>query len=89
MTELEHLFCIAGEEGVEVSQRVSKILRFGRGEIQPGQDLNNTERFVQEFNDLVAVMEMLQDAGAIGTIYRPELIMAYATKAGWEKGEGL
>lgn len=59
MTEQEHLLTIVGEECAEVHQRCSKALRFGMKEVQPEQPLNNEERILQEFNDLVAAMELL------------------------------
>jgi hypothetical protein len=40
MTRDEHLMTIAMEECAEVAQRVSKAVRFGMEEIQPGQPLN-------------------------------------------------
>lgn len=38
---------------------VTKAVRFGGLEVQPGQDLNNRTRILQEFADLVAVLQML------------------------------
>lgn len=49
-----------------MAQRVSKALRFGLTEIEPGQELNNAQRITQEFHDALAVVEMLEDAGALG-----------------------
>lgn len=60
MTREENLLIQLSEECNETAQRVSKALRFGLDEIQEGQPLTNAERIIQEFNDLVAVMEMLQ-----------------------------
>jgi hypothetical protein len=60
MTENEHLLTIAAEECVEVAQRLSKALRFGLTEVQPGQGLDNAERIMVEFDDLQAVIMMLQ-----------------------------
>jgi NTP pyrophosphatase (non-canonical NTP hydrolase) len=59
MTRKEHLLLIAMEECNEVAHRISKALRFTLDEVQPGQDLNNAQRIHQEFNDLMAVMQML------------------------------
>lgn len=59
MTRDEHLYTIAGEEGVEIAQRCSKAVRFGGDEVQPGQDLNNRQRILQEFADLVGTLELL------------------------------
>lgn len=61
MTTTEHLLTILGEECAEVHQRASKALRFGLDEIQPGQTLTNAERVMQEFDDLYAVVLMLQN----------------------------
>ncbi|MCA0003352.1 MULTISPECIES: hypothetical protein [unclassified Mesorhizobium] len=55
MNRHEHLVTILGEEGVEVSQRCSKALRFGLKEVQPGQQIDNAFRIYEEFLDLVAV----------------------------------
>jgi hypothetical protein len=65
MTRNEHLLTILSEECSEVAHRVSKTLRFTPEEIQPGQPMNNAERILQEFCDLAAAMEMLEDAGVL------------------------
>ena len=59
MTRKEHLLTILSEECAEVSQRVSKALRFGLHEVQPNQPWNNAERITQEIADLLGVYEML------------------------------
>lgn len=59
MNESEHLLCCLAEECAEVAQRVSKALRFGLDEVQPGQSLTNAERIVGELVDLNAVVVML------------------------------
>lgn len=73
MTRQEHLLTIAIEECNEVAQRLSKALRFGLEEIQPGQQLTNRERIRYEYSDLAAVLEMLDPAtnGAGGKIHPP------------------
>lgn len=65
MTEDEHLLSCLAEECSEVAQRVSKALRFGLNEIQPGQPLTNAQRLSIELTDLYAVREMLLDQGLI------------------------
>jgi hypothetical protein len=65
MNRKEHLLTILSEEGAEVSQMVSKILRFGINDVMPGQFLSNEERLIEEFNDLVGAMEKLYDDGII------------------------
>lgn len=67
MNRAEHLMTIVMEECDEVSQRVSKAKRFGMLQVQqargdkPEQNperLTNKQRILDEFYDLVAVMEM-------------------------------
>ena len=58
MTRDEHLLTIAAEECNELAQRLTKALRFGRSETQPGHTENNEQRIVGEFTDLLAAMEM-------------------------------
>ncbi len=65
MNRTEHLLSCLAEECAEVAQRVSKALRFGLDEVQPGQDFTNAQRIGQEFHDLLAVVEMLEDEGAL------------------------
>lgn len=77
MTEQELLFVIGMEECDEISQRLSKALRFGLDQIQedPGdkpeqnpERLDNRERIRREFVDLVAVLRMIS----------PDLTVAFA-----------
>lgn len=71
MTRNEHLLVIAIEECNEVAQRLSKALRFGLEEIQPGQSLTNTERIRYEYSDLAAVLEMIAPPTAAGGVIHP------------------
>jgi hypothetical protein len=71
MNRQEHLLLILEEECIETAQRVSKALRFSAEEIQPGQELTNAQRLIYEFNDIVAMMEMLKDEGVIGDFHDP------------------
>ena len=59
MTRTEHLLFILAEEAAEVAQRASKAARFGLAEVQPGQELTNAQRLMQEVNDFVAVCTMI------------------------------
>ncbi len=62
MTEPEALFLQLSEECVEVSHRVSKLLRFGAGEIEEGNTVEtNLERLRYEINDMLAVLKILED----------------------------
>jgi len=65
LTHDEHLLLCLSEECDEVGQRVSKALRFGSTEVQPGQPLNNGERIIVELKDLLAVATILQRRGII------------------------
>lgn len=66
MTRTEYLLTCMAEECNEVAQRASKALRFGLHEVQPGQELTNAARIIQEWVDLVAVVEfMLADEGIL------------------------
>ena len=64
MNRQEFLLTIMAEECVEVAQRISKALRFGLDEVQPGQEFKNSERILGEMMDLLAVAQMIeQEAG--------------------------
>jgi NTP pyrophosphatase (non-canonical NTP hydrolase) len=58
-TEYEsELYTILVEECAEVQQRVTKAMRFGLDEVEPGQELDNVARLSEEVGDLLAVIEM-------------------------------
>ena len=65
MTREEHLLVILSEECAEVTQEVSKALRFGLDEKKPSQNNTNRERIASEFNDLYAVVVMLINEGTL------------------------
>jgi NTP pyrophosphatase (non-canonical NTP hydrolase) len=65
MNRTEHLLSCLSEECAEVAQRVSKALRFGLDEVQPGQAQSNRHRIVDELADLLAVAIILADEGVI------------------------
>lgn len=69
MTRKEHLLTILAEECNETAKRVSKALRFSLKEVQPGQSFSNEQRIIAEFNDIVAMMEMLKAEGHISAIF--------------------
>jgi hypothetical protein len=69
MNATEHLLTVLGEEGAEIAQVASKILRFGlhdRNVLNPDGPTNQ-ERLVAELNDLVGVANMLVDIGVLPT----------------------
>lgn len=59
MNRTEHLLTILAEECAEVAKETSKAIRFGLGEMMPGQSLTNRERILKELQDLWAAVEML------------------------------
>lgn len=65
MNRTEHLLACLAEECAEVIQRITKAQRWGLAEVQPGQELTNSQRIVQELQDLHAVIDMLDDEGII------------------------
>ena len=65
MNRNEYLLTQAASECNEVAHRVTKAMHFGLQESQPGQYQTNAQRIVEEYVDLCAVMEMLEDAGLL------------------------
>lgn len=60
MDRIDHLFVILAEECSEVTQRVTKALRFGWDEVQPGQPFTNRQRVQDELIDLLAMVNLLE-----------------------------
>lgn len=58
------------EESGEAMQRLGKIGRFGGDEVQPEQPHDNAQRFMGEFADLIAVYEMMAEAGRVPALDR-------------------
>lgn len=73
MNRLDWLLGTFGEEGVEVSQRISKMLRFGCYDIQPGQPDNNVKRLMGEVADFMGTFKALNDLNVLPEI-SPELV---------------
>jgi hypothetical protein len=70
LTRDAHLLSILAEECCEVGQRVSKALRFGLEEVQKHaganpEQLDNANRIMQEFCDLLGAMEKLHEEGVL------------------------
>lgn len=63
MNRKEHLLTILSEECMEIAKEVSKGLRFGLEDHHPSQTGTNAQKINDEFNDLMAVIEMLNDEG--------------------------
>jgi hypothetical protein len=58
MNRREHLLVILGEECSELHKETCKILRFGFNQ-------DNWMRLQQEYNDLIALIDMLKDEGIV------------------------
>ena len=56
---------ILAEECAEVIQRVTKALRFGIDEVQPGQPHTNAQRISYEMGDVLAVHKRLIQRGTL------------------------
>ena len=79
----DYLLVKLAEECAEVQQRVMKLLQFGPGEVQEGQDKTNLKRLRDEVNDLVAVIDICEGAGALPTLsfgMQPNLTVDKAAK---------
>ena len=61
MNKKELLLIKLMEECNELSQCVAKLLWFGENEVEPGQDLTNFERMVNEYNDLIGVIDKINE----------------------------
>lgn len=59
MTELQYMLLVLGEEGAEITQAASKASRFGVYNSGPGTNKSNKEILQAEYNDMLAVAEML------------------------------
>ena len=76
----QYLLIKLGEEAVELSQRASKSLCFGSSEVQTGQEFTNTTRIHQEYNDLIAVVTLLNREFGYYLTADPKLINAKIEK---------
>lgn len=85
------LLVLAMEECDELSQRLSKAIRFGLDEIQKDQELNNSDRILYEFNDLLAtieliydctIRELIDDAAIVGKKVKIERYLEYSKQLG-------
>lgn len=74
MNRQEHLLTILSEECGEIAKEISKGLRFGLDDHHPTQVGTNAEKINLEYNDLVAVLEMLNDEGILEVKLDRELI---------------
>ena len=89
MNRVEHLLTQLGEECAEVAQRSSKAARFGLLEVQDAPEnvghLNNSERIIVEYADILAVVEMLADEGHLVINHETLALLKKAKKEKIEK----
>ena len=57
------LLTIFIEECAEAQKRATKLLRFGRSEIQPGQTKTNAYRLAEEIGDLRVMIDLVEGEG--------------------------
>ena len=56
---------ILQEECAEVTQAISKCLRFGIDNYKPGKPKTNREHLAEEIGDLIAMIELCYDTGIV------------------------
>lgn len=78
MTVNEMNLWLLAEELAEAAQRASKMARFGRNEVQPGQKLVNHERLRLELLDVLVRIRRLERAHQIEPITKHQVTL-------WEK----
>ena len=65
MDRIEHLLVCLAEECAEVQHAVAKALRFGLDDGYPGAASTNAQGIARELCDVLALVEMLEDAGVL------------------------
>jgi len=66
--ELREVLLILQEECAEVTQAVSKCMRFGPDQMKPGKERTNISMLEEEIGDLFAMVELLVDLGVGVTV---------------------
>ncbi len=59
--QTREILLILQEECAEVTQAVSKCMRFGPDQLKPGKDRTNIQMLEEEIGDLLAMVELLTD----------------------------
>lgn len=74
MREIENLCVVAMEECAELQQALSKSLRFGFDNYNPDTpEKTNKADILNEYYQLMGVMEMLIDSGEIGRFSQEDI----------------
>lgn len=71
MNREDYLLTVFTEELSEVIKNVCKAQRFGMHDMNPETEQLNSSAILQEFEEAVAVLEMLQDSKSI-TLFNPK-----------------
>ena len=66
--QTKELLLILQEECAEVTQAVSKCMRFGPDQMKPGKNRTNINMLEEEIGDLFAMVELLTDMNVGVTI---------------------
>lgn len=74
MNRKEHLLTILAEECMEIGKECTKALRFGLEDHHPTQTGTNSQKINDEYNDLLAVVDMLNEEGFLDTHVNVEKI---------------
>jgi NTP pyrophosphatase (non-canonical NTP hydrolase) len=61
MNKNDEIMFILQEECAEVTQAISKCLRFGIDNYKPGKPKTNREHLAEEIGDLIAMIELCYD----------------------------
>ena len=61
MNITQHLLIKLSEECSEISKEALKAVQFGLGNHHPDETRTNNDKLISEFNDLFAIIEMLND----------------------------
>jgi len=78
MNRKEHLLVILMEECNELSKDAAKTLRFGADSDYDG--ITNSQKMQNEYNDILAVVEMLNSDGVVDMYEDADLIEAKKKK---------
>ena len=59
----DYLFTCLAEECAEIIQAATKCIRFGSNDVNPKSNNSNIKNLNEEFNDVIALVEMLREQG--------------------------
>jgi hypothetical protein len=80
VTVKEFLFVKLMEEAAEIQHATAKLLQFGAEQRWIAEGPTNAEQLRTEINDLLAIVDMLEEARFIPQMARRDLMMAMLEK---------